>query len=202
MKSSTSRDFIYDATGFPAGGLSAYLSTVNNTAVIQSGHPECDATADEQKLWANLIYYLKKRTEKTARIDYFDLPPSLTCACAINEDFKYDISCEIANEIVAYDYRFEAYNDTNDVVGISEAMSIDIWKHLSHFMYLINDEMDTSKEEILYIVAVDQSGSITPQLSYNTSKCSTPTLPFVGYASNGGRRYQVIIFAFIHQYLE
>ena len=35
-----------------------YLSTYNNTAMIQTGHSNCQATSDEQKIIANTIFFM------------------------------------------------------------------------------------------------------------------------------------------------
>lgn len=40
------------------GEFNYYLTISNHTAMIQTGHSNCNATADEQKIWANLLFYL------------------------------------------------------------------------------------------------------------------------------------------------
>jgi hypothetical protein len=42
-----------------------YLTTWNNTAMIQTGHSNGSATADEQKLIANTLFYLSQLTDQT-----------------------------------------------------------------------------------------------------------------------------------------
>lgn len=48
----------------------AYLSTHNNTALIQTGHSSCRSSEEERKVIANLIYYLSQKTEQTTIIDH------------------------------------------------------------------------------------------------------------------------------------
>lgn len=38
------------------GNTDFYLTTKNNSAMIMTGHSRCRSTADERKVWANLIY--------------------------------------------------------------------------------------------------------------------------------------------------
>ena len=46
-----------------------YLTTWNNTAMIQTGHSNGDSTEDERKVLANTLFYLKQLTKKTEILD-------------------------------------------------------------------------------------------------------------------------------------
>ena len=46
-----------------------YLTTWNNTAMIQTGHSSGQSTEDERKVLANTLFYLKQLTKKTEIID-------------------------------------------------------------------------------------------------------------------------------------
>ena len=46
-----------------------YLTTWNNTAMIQTGHSNGNSTEDERKVLANTLFYLKQLTKKTEIID-------------------------------------------------------------------------------------------------------------------------------------
>lgn len=48
-----------------------YLTTWNNTGMIQTGHSNCTATEDEQKVLANTLFYLKQITNQKSMIHYF-----------------------------------------------------------------------------------------------------------------------------------
>ena len=46
-----------------------YLTTWNNTAMIQTGHSNGNSTEDERKVLANTLFYLKQLTKKTEILD-------------------------------------------------------------------------------------------------------------------------------------
>ena len=46
-----------------------YLTTWNNTAMIQTGHSNGASTEDERKVLANTLFYLKQLTKKTEVLD-------------------------------------------------------------------------------------------------------------------------------------
>ena len=46
-----------------------YLTTWNNTAMIQTGHSNGESTEDERKVLANTLFYLKQLTHKTEILD-------------------------------------------------------------------------------------------------------------------------------------
>ena len=46
-----------------------YLTTWNNTAMIQTGHSKGESTEDERKVLANTLFYLKQLTKKTEILD-------------------------------------------------------------------------------------------------------------------------------------
>ena len=49
--------------------LKYYLTTWNNTAMIQTGHSQGKSTEDERKVLANTLFYLKQLTKKTEILD-------------------------------------------------------------------------------------------------------------------------------------
>ena len=46
-----------------------YLTTWNNTAMIQTGHSSGESTEAERKVLANTLFYLKQLTHKTEILD-------------------------------------------------------------------------------------------------------------------------------------
>ena len=46
-----------------------YLTTWNNTAMIQTGNSNGESTEDERKVLANTLFYLKQLTKKTEVLD-------------------------------------------------------------------------------------------------------------------------------------
>ena len=51
------------------GNWNYYLTVNNNAAMIQTGHSNCEATPDEQKIWANLLFYLGDVNTETTAVD-------------------------------------------------------------------------------------------------------------------------------------
>ncbi len=60
-------DNYYKAGG--KGNPAYYLTTWNNTAMIQTGHSNGESTDDERKVLANTLFYLKQRTTETKFTD-------------------------------------------------------------------------------------------------------------------------------------
>lgn len=59
-----------EASILPKGpNYSYYLTTWNNTAMIQTGHSNGESTEDERKVLANTLFYLKQLTNKTEIMD-------------------------------------------------------------------------------------------------------------------------------------
>ena len=59
-----------DETALPKGAnYRYYLTTWNNTAMIQTGHSNGNSTEDERKVLANTLFYLKQLTKKTEILD-------------------------------------------------------------------------------------------------------------------------------------
>ena len=68
-----------------------YLTTWNNTAMIQTGHSNGQSTEDERKVLANTLFYLKQLTHKTEILDnsardIADPNKPVNIATAVNED--------------------------------------------------------------------------------------------------------------------
>lgn len=59
---------VTDANG--NGEANFYLTTWNNTGMIQTGHSNGQATPDEQKILANTLFYLSQKTTATSLNDY------------------------------------------------------------------------------------------------------------------------------------
>ena len=64
----------WDDVNFPyrdkiQGNSLYYLTTNNNTAMVQTGHSNCASTSDERKIIANTLFYLKQTSTKTQAID-------------------------------------------------------------------------------------------------------------------------------------
>ncbi len=57
------------AAKLPNVNIKYYLTTWNNTAMIQTGHSNGESTEDERKVLANTLFYLKQLTHKKEILD-------------------------------------------------------------------------------------------------------------------------------------
>ena len=74
-----------------------YLTTWNNTAMIQTGHSSGQSTEAERKVLANTLFYLKQLTHKTEVLDnsardIADPNKPANIATAVNVDNTTNIS--------------------------------------------------------------------------------------------------------------
>ena len=74
-----------------------YLTTWNNTAMIQTGHSQGKSTEDERKVLANTLFYLKQLTKKTEILDnsardIADPNKPVNISTAVNVDNSTNIS--------------------------------------------------------------------------------------------------------------
>ena len=94
-----------------------YLTTWNNTAMIQTGHSRGQSTEDERKVLANTLFYLKQLTKKTEILDNSarDLenpnnPTNITTA--VNEDNTTNIKFNRPEDKGStYEYYVEETNE-------------------------------------------------------------------------------------------
>ena len=63
------KENLQNAPQGPEYNYKYYLTTWNNTAMIQTGHSNGESTEDERKVLANTLFYLKQLTKKTEVLD-------------------------------------------------------------------------------------------------------------------------------------
>ena len=63
------KENLQNAPQGPEYNYKYYLTTWNNTAMIQTGHSNGQSTEDERKVLANTLFYLKQLTKKTEVLD-------------------------------------------------------------------------------------------------------------------------------------
>ena len=207
--------FQYNLTGWPVGCDIAYLSTRNNTAMIQTGHSNCASTDDERKVWANLIYSLKQRTRKKSRFDHScideDEPDPPTCSCLRYETGFLNMQCSSVDKVNMYKYRVEAYNAQNQLIGESDDREIDLTGDVARYVYHIDNNPAIEKDRLVekqtfslngtiwdryvdgqyvHIAAVDTSENVSPVVTFRvTDKCWLITFssPFIPISNLKGR---------------
>ena len=63
------KENLQNAPQGPEYNYKYYLTTWNNTAMIQTGNSNGESTEDERKVLANTLFYLKQLTKKTEVLD-------------------------------------------------------------------------------------------------------------------------------------
>lgn len=96
------------------GEANFYLTTWNNTGMIQTGHSKGEATTDEQKILSNTLFYLSQKTSATSLNDYSsvdDKKPDSVPSLAFKriDSGVYDISFpSVKDNGTTYEYYVEA----------------------------------------------------------------------------------------------
>ncbi|KAH0795820.1 DUF5057 domain-containing protein [Histomonas meleagridis] len=162
-----------------------YLTTKDNTAMIQTGHSNCDSTEDERKVIANTIYYLNQRTTYTFAEDH----SSQDNAAPTIQDLKYKpneygVEIESTDKGSKYRFKVEAYNrnDFTKPYLTSDEVEVTVTTGVDHYIYAITDKTITSTNQLtldtkstfiplnseqisngmtVYVAAVDGAGKVS-----------------------------------------
>ena len=171
-----------------------YLTTWNNTAMIQTGNSNGAATSDEQKVIMNTIYYLAQKTNETSWSDHMGqdltaptLPEITNIKSTSNSAVTFNVdSCDRGNN---YEYYVEATNQntgdnykSNDatayietgIKGYSIAIDQDpstvpdntIDSESPDITLPINDSFDFSNPIYIHVKAIDNAGNISDTSHY------------------------------------
>ena len=161
-----------------------YLTTWNNTAQIQTGHSNGNATPDEQKVLANTLFYLAQMTTGTDIIDRsaMEVYPPVFKGKEVNvtrDDKKIMVDFPDAEDVQStFDYYVEATGQDSGNKLISETKKVTNTSGLSGYSY-VNDSnpttvpdniVDTTTSNIeiplgapqpkyVHVVAVDKKGN-------------------------------------------
>lgn len=132
-----------------------YLCTYNNTAMIQTGHSNGNATEDEQKIIANLIFYMNQLLFNACSL--CDASAQDTASPRIN---SHTVSCD-GNAVVSFDaqdfgttysYYVESYskNDTTQTGKLAESdvEDVTVTTGLLNYYYLFDDKEDTEISDV------------------------------------------------------
>jgi hypothetical protein len=147
----TSGDEITNSNG--TGYANFYLTTWNNTAMIQTGHSGGQATADEQKVLANTLFYLSQITESTTWDDRSgqDLaspnPPTTASVEVKNSNVTVMIPTATDNGS-EYEYYVEA-TGTNGNKDISNTVSSTIVSGIKGYSIVIDQNQNTIPDNIV-----------------------------------------------------
>ncbi|OHT01275.1 hypothetical protein TRFO_31947 [Tritrichomonas foetus] len=134
------------------GNYKFYLTANNNVAMIQTGHSKCESTADERKIMANTLFYLKQRSEKKSVIDYdgFDranpLKPQLI-SIRYSVDTKIHLFLKSEDQGTKYAYQIYGYQDATGTVAYrwSSREEIEIISGIDKYKYYIDENENVVK---------------------------------------------------------
>lgn len=135
---------------FNGGESNFYLTTWNNTAMIQLGHSNGAATADEQKLLANTLFYLAQLTTDTYLDDNSgqDLKapstPVISSATINGGTGKVDIVLTASTDLGSvYSYYVEATGQNNASIVKTNAKSTSITSGLAGYSIVVDTSPST-----------------------------------------------------------
>ncbi len=161
----------YNAGG--KGNPYYYLTTYNNTAMIQTGHSNCNSTDDERKVLANTLFYLKQRTTATSSVDNSsqDLKaPNAPTMSAVRENKKIKVTCSAKDNGSKYSFYVEAYNSSNATskIATSNQRTETVTTGVKGYYYLVNSnssntDFDTKSSDVKYI----ENSNISLEISNN-----------------------------------
>ncbi len=165
------------------GEFNYYLTIHNRTAMIQTGHSNCNATADEQKIWANLLFYLGNTDAEKTAVD-----PNAKDINAPNKPVLGNNTLNYINGTVTYSatdngttykYYVRATDLATDEATSSNTVTQSNTSGLAGYSYVIDtnpdtgvdDTIDTTTTSInytlgdgpktyLHIKAIDNAGNI------------------------------------------
>ena len=182
----------------------AYLTSYNNTAMIQTGHAinRYSATSDEQKVLANTLFYLNQLSTDTFLDDYsgqdVEAPTKPTLNNYIfNNNRKIQINFNSKDIGSEYQYYIESENKENEI-AISNVVAETITSGIKGYSYVIDTKADTIPSDVVnttsesfsitapsnsfyvHIKAIDNADNIGETLHYKIEDLTKPTLSITG----------------------
>ncbi len=151
-----------------------YLTTYNNTAMIQTGSSNGEATDDERKVLANTLFYLKQRTTATSFTDNSsqdlkapDAPKIFAELVSKDNNIRIDYSAKDNGSI--YSFYVEAYDSSNSNTKLETSNES-------------TETVVTGTKGCYYIVDEDSSNK---DFDINTAKYTEDTSIILDIINNG-----------------
>ena len=130
------------------GQWNYYLTVNNNCAMIQTGHSSGAATEDEQKVWANLLFYLGSynNINKTTDPNYKDINAPTAPVKASNEltGINGTVSYTAQDVGTKYNYYVKATEIAEMTTSTSNTISSTITSGISYYKYVIDGNPATT----------------------------------------------------------
>ena len=166
--------------GFEENNTNFYLTSYNNCAMIQTGHSNGQATADEQKIIANLIFYCYQSSSKTSVTDNSAMDTTAPDKPSVTKSgSNYSLSSK--DNGTTYKHKIEAYdiNDKSKLLDTSNVTSSTITSGFKGYRYIYDNSADTKVTRIngtsitngiipydgrygyLHVAATDNAGNVS-----------------------------------------
>ena len=181
-------DFQFTGISQEKYNKSWYVTSTNNYAMIQTGHSNGAATSDEQKITANLIFYMNQLlfntyTTNDASAQDFAKPnkPSVSIS---NNNFTWSAT----DNGSTYYYYVESYdkNDTTSsgLLAKSNTKSLTVTTGVKSYRYILDNNENTKvttstgtkttstslaldgSHKYLHIIAIDGAGNVSDTTTY------------------------------------
>ncbi|MDF2613640.1 MAG: TPR-repeat-containing protein [Clostridia bacterium] len=150
------------------GAINFYLTTWNNTGIIQTGHSNGEAKPDEQKILANVLFNLAQKTTETRLDDrrgQDTTPPTRpeigSAQIDPNRKLKINISKAAQDVGTEYTYKVKAVDISNSSIVIESApTTATIQVGLKGYIALASNDANLTSNDIK-IMKADQAGIIS-----------------------------------------
>jgi len=157
---------------FNGGEGNFYLTTWNNTAMIQLGHSNGAATPDEQKILANTLFYLAQLTNLTYLDDHSGqdvkapAEPVITSAIINGATGKVDIAYSASQDLGSmYIYYVEAKGQNNGNVTQTGIKTTTITSGIAGYSIVVDTVINTIPSNVINTTTL--SASITKPVGAN-----------------------------------
>ncbi|MBO5478109.1 MAG: MucBP domain-containing protein, partial [Clostridia bacterium] len=135
------------------GQWNYYLTVHNNCAMIQTGHSGGSATADEQKIWANLLFYLGDVNTSTSASDpnFKDInaPEVPTISKATLNGVNGNVTYTATDNGTTYKYYVEASERTTNEKTSSNTVTKVRTTGVAGYSYVIDTNATTTPDNTI-----------------------------------------------------
>ena len=132
------------------GQWNYYLTVNNNCAMIQTGHSSGAATQDEQKIWANLLFYLGDVNTDTTAVDNnfkdINAPNKPTISSATLNGLNGTVKYTAKDNGTTYKYYVEASERTTLEKATSNTISKYRETGVAGYSYVVDNKENTEPD--------------------------------------------------------
>ncbi|KAH0790354.1 DUF5057 domain-containing protein [Histomonas meleagridis] len=126
-----------------------YLTTKDNTAMIQTGHSNCESTIEERKIFANTIYYLNQRTYETFAEDHSSQDYESPTVNLKYDEKSYRVNINGIDKGSKYRFKVQALLKSNDdVYAESEPVEVDVTTGVDRYIYIVTNNQSVTVDDL------------------------------------------------------